>query len=52
MNTIFTNFKNSKTYDPHWLFFNFADTIDLRKKYKYIVLSNLLYMNIYIKKYG
>ena len=35
------NSKNSKTSDPHRLFINLTDKIDLRKKHKYIVLSNL-----------
>ena len=35
------NSKNSKTSDPHRLFLNFTDKIDLRRKNKYIALSNL-----------
>ena len=34
------NSKNSKTSAPHKLLFNFADKIDLRRKDKYIALSN------------
>ena len=41
MNTIFTNSKNSKTSDPHRLLFNLTDKIDLKRKDKYIPLSNL-----------
>ena len=35
------NSKNSKTSDPHRLLLNLTDKIDLRKKDKYITLSNL-----------
>ena len=38
MNTIFINSKDSKTSDPHRLLLNLTD---LRRKDKYIVLSNL-----------
>ena len=41
MNTIFKNFENSKTSDPHRLLLNLTDKIDLRRKDKYIALSNL-----------
>ena len=41
MNTIFTNSENSKTSDPHRLLLNLTDKIDLRRKDKYIALSNL-----------
>ena len=41
MNTIFMNSKNSKTSDPHRLLPNLTDKIELRRKYKYIGLSNL-----------
>ena len=41
MNTIFMNSKNSKTYDPHGLLINLKYKIDLRRKDKYIALSNL-----------
>ena len=41
MNTIFINSKNSKTSDPHRLLLNFTDKIDLRRKDRYIALSNL-----------
>ena len=40
-NTIFMNSKNSKTSDPHRLLVNLTDKTDLRRKDKYIVLSNL-----------
>ena len=41
MNTIFMSSENSKTSDPHRLLLNLTDKIDLRKKDKYITLSNL-----------
>ena len=41
MNTIFMNSENSETSDPHRLLFNLTDNIDLRRKDKYIALSNL-----------
>ena len=42
MNTIFKLLytENSKTSDPHRLVLNLTDKIDLRKKHKYIALSN------------
>ena len=43
-NTIFMNSKNSKISDPRRLLLNLTDKIDLRRKAKYIVLSNC---NIY-----
>ena len=41
MNTIFMNSENSKTSDPHRLLLNLTEKIDLRRKDKYIALSNL-----------
>ena len=41
MNTIFMNSENSKISDPHSLLLNLTDKIDLRRKNKYIALSNL-----------
>ena len=41
MNTIFMNSKNSETSDPYRLILNLTDKIDLRRKDKYTVLSNL-----------
>ena len=41
MDTIIMNSKNSKTSDPHRLLLNLTDEIDLRRKAKYIALSNL-----------
>ena len=35
------NSKNSKTSDPRRLLLNLTDKIDLRRKYKYVALSNL-----------
>ena len=32
MSTIFMNFKNSKTYDPHRLLLNLRGEIDLKRK--------------------
>ena len=41
MNTIFMNSKNNKIFDPHKLLLNLTDKMDLRRKNKYIALSNL-----------
>ena len=41
MNTIFANSKNSKRSDPHRLLLNLTDKINLKRKGKYIALSNL-----------
>ena len=41
MNTIVMNSKNSEISDPHRLLPNLIDKIDLRRKDKYIALSNL-----------
>ena len=41
MNTIIMNSENSKTSDPHRLSLNIMDKLDLRRKDKYIALSNL-----------
>ena len=41
MNTIFVNSENSKTSDHHRLLLNLPNKIDLRRKDKYIALSNL-----------
>ena len=41
MDTIYMNSKNSKTSDPHRLFLNLTDKIDLKRKDQYIALSNL-----------
>ena len=51
MNTIFMNSKNSKTSDPGRLLRNLKDKIDLKRKDKYIALSNIsfYYMWKYIK---
>ena len=42
--------KRSTKSDPHKLLHNLADKIDLRAKDKYIALSNLNMIYIYIKK--
>ena len=41
MDTIFLNFKKSKTFDPHRLLIYLVDTINLKRSDKYFVLSNL-----------
>ena len=41
MNTVFLNSENSETSDPHRLLLNLTDKIYLRRKGKYIALSNL-----------
>ena len=41
MNNIFINSENSRTSDPQRLLLNLPDKIDLRRKDKYIALSNL-----------
>ena len=49
MNTMFLNSKNSKTFDPHKLLLNLTEKIDLRRKDKYIIISNLSIY--YMEKY-
>ena len=41
MDTIFMNFENSKTSDPHRLLLNLTDKINLKRSDKYVALSNL-----------
>ena len=41
MDTIFMNYENSKTFDTYRLLLNLPDKTDLRRKNKYIALSNL-----------
>ena len=41
MDTIFLNSGNSKTSDPHRLLVNLSDKINLKRKNKYVALSNL-----------
>ena len=41
MDTIFMNSTNSKTSNPHRLFLNLSDKIDLKWSDKYFALSNL-----------
>ena len=41
MNAIFMNSENSKTSDLHRPSLNLTDKIDLRRKDKYIALSNI-----------
>ena len=40
MSTIFMNSENSKTSYPHKLLLNLTDKIDLKRKGKYMALSN------------
>ena len=41
MDTICMNSRNSKSSDPHRLFLNLSDKINLKRSNKYIDLSNL-----------
>ena len=41
MYTIFMNFENNKTFDPHRLLLNLLDKINLKRSDKYVALSNL-----------
>ena len=41
MNTIFMNPETSKTSDPHKLLLNLNDKTNLKRRNKYVVLSNL-----------
>ena len=41
MDTIFVNFDNSKTSDPHRLLLNLSDKINSKGSHKYVALSNL-----------
>ena len=43
MDTVFMNSENSKTSDPHRLLLNLTDKIDLRRKDKYVALSNFVF---------
>ena len=43
MDTIFMNSENSKTSNLHRLILNFSDKIILKRKDKYITLSNLVF---------
>ena len=45
INTIFMNFKISKTSNPHRLLLNLTDKIGLKGKDKYIASSNLNIFN-------
>ena len=40
MKTIFMNSKHSKTFDPDGLLLNLKNKLDLKRKAKYIPLSN------------
>ena len=41
MDTIFINFKNSKTSDPHRLLLNLTDKINLKRSDRYVALSSI-----------
>ena len=41
MDTMFMNSEKSKTSDPHRLLLNISDKMNLKRKDKYVVLSNL-----------
>ena len=41
MGTIFINSENSKTLDPHRLLLILTDKINLKRRDKYVALSNL-----------
>ena len=41
MDTILTNSENSKNSDPHRPLINLTETINLKKRDNYVVLSNL-----------
>ena len=49
MNTVYMNSEIIRTSDPNRLLLNHTDKIDLRRKYKYIALSNLCIY--YMEKY-
>ena len=42
MDTIFMNSKNSKISDCHKLLLNFTDKINLKRRDKYVALSNFI----------
>ena len=41
MDTIFMNWENSKTFEPHFLILKLTDKLKLRRGEKIIALSNL-----------
>ena len=41
MDTIFMNSENSKIFDPHKLLLNVSDRINVKRRDKYVALSNL-----------
>ena len=41
MGTIFANYKNCKTSDPHRLILSFSEKINLKRSNEYVSLSNL-----------
>ena len=42
MDTTFINSGNSQTFDPHRLFINLLDKINLKRSDKHVALSNLI----------
>ena len=50
MNITFKNSKNSKTSDPQRLLLNLADKINLKKRDKYVALSNVSIYNTWKNK--
>ena len=46
MKTILMTSKNSKTSDPHRLLLNLTDKINLKRRDKYVALSNLRTINL------
>ena len=48
MNTIFVNSEINKTSDPHRRLLNLTDKMDLRRKNKYIALSNLYQILVFL----
>ena len=51
LNTIFMSSENSKISDPHRISHNLIDKINLRRKGKYIALSNLSISYTWKKSY-
>ena len=41
MDTVFMKFENSKKSDPHRLLLNHSDKMNLKRRDKYVALSNL-----------
>ena len=43
MDTVFMNFENSKTSDPHRLLLNLADKINLKRSDRYVAFQTLTF---------